>query len=135
MKFHALVNRVQELNGYLTKFPPMIAGLAPTTLEEDKIKEVLYNALPSQIFDCHNEAISEMVGFCKRYEILEEVPIPKKKLSSKKEDTKSFKKSKKRKAHFQSSSEESSNAIQATNIIIIMANVIILLEIAKISNV
>ena len=50
-----------------------------------------------------------MIWFCEKYEILEEVPIAKKKQSTKKEGFKSSKKNKKHKVHFQSSFEESSD--------------------------
>ena len=116
MKIRALVSRIQELNNYLPSFPQAVAGTNPTKLPEDEIKEIVYNALPSswqvamttQGFDYPSENIKEIIGFCERYEILEEEPIPKKKKSSKKESSKSSSKSKKRKVRFESSSEDSS---------------------------
>ena len=113
MKIRTLVSRIQELNDYLPSFPPSVAGTDPTKLPDDEVKEIIYNALPSswqiamstQGFDHPNEAIKDIIGFCERYEILEEEPIPK---SSKKESSKSSIKSKKRKGRFESSSEDSS---------------------------
>ena len=121
MKIRALVSRIQELNNYLPSFPPAVAGTNPTKLPDDEIKEIIYNALPSswqvamttQGFDYPSEDIKEIIGFCERYEILEEEPIPKKKKSSKKESSKSSSKSKKRKVRFESSSEDSSEESDA----------------------
>ena len=80
--------------------------MVPTKLPDNKLKEIVYNALPSswqvamttQGFDYPNEDIKDIVGFCERYEILEEEPIPKKKRA--KESSKSIIKSKKCKVCF-----------------------------------
>ena len=113
MKIRALVSRIQELNNYLPSFPPSVSETAPTKLPDDELKEIVYNALPSswqvamttQGFDYPNEDIQDIIGFCERYEILEEDPIPRKKRG--KESSKSTSKSKKRKIRFESSSEDS----------------------------
>ena len=45
MKIRALVSRIQELNNYLPSFPPSVSGTVPTKLPDDKLKEIVYNAL------------------------------------------------------------------------------------------
>ena len=107
MKTCALVSRIQELNNYLPSFPPSASETVPAKLPDDKLKEIVYNALPSswqvamttQGFDYPNEDIKDIIGFCERYEILEEEPIPRKKRG--KESFKSIIKSKKRKVCFE----------------------------------
>ena len=47
MKIRALVSRIQELNDYLPSFPPSVAGIDPSRLPGDEVKENIYNALPS----------------------------------------------------------------------------------------
>ena len=109
MKIRALVSRVQELNNYLPKFPPPAPETEPGKLPDDELKEIVYISLPSgwqvamttQGFDYPNETLQNIIGFCKRYETLEDEPIPRKKRA--KESSKLIPKSKKRKVRFESS--------------------------------
>ena len=95
MKARAYVDRVLELNGYLTEFPRPNGNVA-VKLDDDEIMDILEFSLPNrwqttmtiQGFNVQEKTISEFIEFCERLERTEpendmaEDRIPKKKQPS-----------------------------------------------------
>ena len=95
MKTRDNVNRVLELNGYLTEFPTPNNNQA-NKLEDDEIMDILEFSLPSrwrstmvlQGFNAAEKTTAEFIKFCERLEMTEpeadmaDDKIPKKKQSS-----------------------------------------------------
>jgi len=95
MKTRDYVNRVLELNGYLTEFPTPNNNQA-NKLEDDEIMDILEFSLPSrwrstmvlQGFNAAEKTTAEFIEFCERLEMTEpesemaDDRIPKKKQSS-----------------------------------------------------
>ena len=95
MKTRDYVNRVLELNGYLTEFPTSNNNQA-NKLEDDEIVDILEFSLPSrwrstmvlQGLNAAEKTTAELIEFCERLEMTEpeseimDDRIPKKKQSS-----------------------------------------------------
>eukprot|EP00957_Ditylum_brightwellii_P163919 12479376-Ditylum_brightwellii.AAC.2 len=79
MSLHAFVARVNKMNDRLEQFPPRDNGTPQVKLAEDKLMDILENAVPKswkgemhiQRFDCAAEGQVKFIWFCKCLELLD----------------------------------------------------------------
>eukprot|EP00957_Ditylum_brightwellii_P086918 6615759-Ditylum_brightwellii.AAC.1 len=79
MSLHTFVACVNKMNNWLEQFPPREDGTPQVKLVEDKLMDILENAVPKswqeemhrQKFDCVAKGQTEFIRFCKCLDLLD----------------------------------------------------------------